>query len=69
MGRIKGDLQMITETKQIPCNLDHNGECLICDCWISDCAYQRYLNKDYTYETEDELEQMFKNFDPTKNEK
>ena len=47
---------------KIPCNLDHNGECLVCDCWISDCAYQRYLNEDYTYETKEELEEMFKDF-------
>jgi uncharacterized phage protein (TIGR01671 family) len=20
-----------------PCRPDHNGECLICDCWLSDC--------------------------------
>ena len=24
-----------------PCDFDHNGECLICDCWPSNCAYQR----------------------------
>jgi len=43
-----------------PCNLDHNGECLVCDCWISNCAYLRYLNGDYEFETKEELEQMFK---------
>jgi hypothetical protein len=42
-----------------PCEFDHNGECLICDCWIEDCAYNRYLNKDYKYETEEQLKQMF----------
>jgi hypothetical protein len=47
----------------IPCNPDHNGECLVCDCWLSDCAYYRYLNKDYTYETEEELREMFKDFE------
>ena len=50
------------ETKT-PCNFDHNGECLICDCWPDACAYQRYLRGDYTYETKDELEQMFKDYD------
>ena len=50
------------ELIQRPCNFDHNGECLVCDCWISDCAYQRYLNGDYTYETKEELEEMFKDF-------
>jgi hypothetical protein len=27
---------------QLPCNPDHNGECLVCDCWLSDC---QFLNK------------------------
>jgi len=42
-----------------PCNPDHNGECLVCDCWLDNCAYDRYLNQDYTYETKQELEDMF----------
>ena len=42
-----------------PCNFDHNGECLVCDCWPDACAYVRYLNKDYKYETKEELEAMF----------
>jgi len=45
----------------LPCNPDHNGECTVCDCWITDCAYARYLNEDYTYETKEQLEEMFKN--------
>jgi uncharacterized phage protein (TIGR01671 family) len=28
---------------QLPCNPDHNGECLVCDCWLSDCEF---LKKD-----------------------
>ena len=27
---------------QLPCNPDHNGECLVCDCWLSEC---QFLNK------------------------
>lgn len=46
----------------IPCEPDHNGECLICDCWPSDCAYIRYTNKDYSMESREELKKMFKNF-------
>ena len=46
--------------KDKPCEFDHNGECLICDCWPSDCAWKRMLNKDYKYETKEELEKMFK---------
>jgi len=53
---------MNTDNK--PCLLDHNGECVICDCWITDCAYARYLNEDYTYETKEQLEEMFKNIKP-----
>jgi len=43
----------------LPCNFDHNGECLICDCWPSQCAYVRYVNKDYTYETKERLDKLF----------
>jgi hypothetical protein len=46
--------------KPKPCKFDHNGECLICDCWSSDCAYVRMINKDYKYETKEELQEMFK---------
>jgi hypothetical protein len=42
-----------------PCEFDHNGECLICDCWASDCAYARMVNKDYKWESKEELEAMF----------
>ena len=52
-----------------PCDFDHNGECLICDCWPSDCAYKRYINGDYKYESKEELEKMFKNYDPLGNKK
>lgn len=24
---------------QLPCNPDHNGECLVCDCWLSYCPF------------------------------
>jgi hypothetical protein len=48
--------------KKIPCELDHNGECLVCDCWISDCAFHRWLNGDYKWETEEELDNMFKDY-------
>jgi hypothetical protein len=48
--------------QKIPCVLDHNGECLICDCWISDCAWMRLQNQDYTYESEEELKELFKDY-------
>lgn len=47
------------DNSKIPCDFDHNGECLICDCWMDSCAYQRYLNEDYTYETKQQLGDMF----------
>jgi hypothetical protein len=50
----------LSEAQMSPCNFDHNGECLICDCWVSDCAYIRYLKGDYKWETREELEEMFK---------
>jgi hypothetical protein len=53
---------MSGDKTKIPCDLDHNGECLVCDCWISDCAYQRYLKGDYKYESKEELEEMFKDY-------
>jgi hypothetical protein len=38
---------------QLPCNPDHNGECLVCDCWLSDCAF----NKE---KIEDDLQKLVK---------
>ena len=31
---------------QLPCNPDHNGECLVCDCWLSDCEFLNKENRD-----------------------
>jgi hypothetical protein len=39
-----------------PCKLDHNGECIICDCTIDNCAWNRYINNDFRYESKEELE-------------
>lgn len=49
------------EKIKLPCQPDHNGECLICDCTLNLCAYHRWVKKDYTYESEEELDKMFKN--------
>jgi hypothetical protein len=46
----------------IPCEPDNNGECLVCDAWPSNCAYQRYLKHDYSVETKEELETMFNKY-------
>ena len=53
---------MSAKEKEIPCHFDHNGECLICDCWPEKCAYDRFLNEDYKWETKEELEEMFKDY-------
>ena len=29
--------KVIGNINQLPCKPDHNGECLVCDCWLSDC--------------------------------
>jgi hypothetical protein len=50
----------LMNTDNMPCHFDHNGECLICDCWPPSCAYLRMLNKDYRWESKEELEKMFK---------
>jgi hypothetical protein len=46
--------------KTKPCNQDHNGECLVCDCWLSNCALDRLRIGDFKYETLDELLDVFK---------
>jgi hypothetical protein len=48
--------------KKFPCDPDHNGECLVCDCWLTQCAFDRWLIGDYTYETKEELDLMFKDY-------
>lgn len=57
MGRRQMPLQ-----KPLPCNFDHNGDCLVCDCWPSNCAYKRYIAGDYSYESKVQLECMFKEY-------
>lgn len=54
--------------EKAPCKFDHNGECLICDCWIENCAYVRYITDDYTWETKEELKQIFADDDRRRNE-
>ena len=48
------DLEIIGNIFQLPCNPDHNGECLVCDCWLSDCPF---LKKE---KTEDDLQKLIK---------
>lgn len=37
------DFEVVGNIFQLPCNPDHNGECLVCDAWLSDCEF---LNKE-----------------------
>ena len=31
---------------QLPCKPDHNGECIYCDCWLTDCEFiKKKINK------------------------
>lgn len=48
---------------EIPCDMDHNGECLVCDCWLENCAYMKYLKKDFRHYTQEEFEKMFPDID------
>lgn len=57
--RIEKNLESFLNKSKSPCKFDHNGECLICDCWPEACAYRRYLNGDYSVESKEELEEMF----------
>ena len=35
------NLEVVGNIFQLPCNPDHNGECLVCDCWLSDCPFNK----------------------------
>lgn len=48
--------------KKTPCKVDHNGECLICDCWLSNCGFRRLIDEDYRYESKEELIEMFSEY-------
>lgn len=55
----EGSMKRIPEHGDRPCDFDHNGECLVCDCWPSDCAFDRLFSGDFKYETLEELLVMF----------
>jgi uncharacterized phage protein (TIGR01671 family) len=40
------DIEVMGNIFQLPCNPDHNGECLVCDCWLSDCPFLKKENKE-----------------------
>lgn len=48
---------------KIPCKLDHNYECLTCDCSLEYCAFDRWLLEDYKYENKEILDEVFVGLD------
>ena len=34
--------EVIGNIFELPCNPDHNGECLVCDEWLSDCPFLKF---------------------------
>jgi hypothetical protein len=37
---LRNIINVLTENR-LPCNPDHNGECLVCDNWLCDCPLQQ----------------------------
>jgi uncharacterized phage protein (TIGR01671 family) len=35
------DIEVMGNIFRLPCNPDHNGECLVCDNWVSDCPFRK----------------------------
>jgi uncharacterized phage protein (TIGR01671 family) len=35
------NLEVIGNIFQLPCKPDHNGECIHCDCWMTDCQFRK----------------------------
>jgi hypothetical protein len=36
------DIEVLGHKFELPCNPDHNGECLVCDEWLSDCPFLKF---------------------------
>lgn len=47
------------QEEKAPCIFNHNGKCEICNCSQVTCSWERYKNRDYTWESEKELNEMF----------
>jgi hypothetical protein len=39
--------EVVGNVFELPCNPDHNGECLVCDCWLSDCPFNKKEQQNY----------------------
>jgi hypothetical protein len=40
-GLISVAHEVVGNIFQLPCKPDHNGECFVCDCWMTDCQFSR----------------------------
>ena len=39
---VYGDCRVVVgNIFKAPCNPDHNAECLVCDCWLSECPFRK----------------------------
>ena len=56
-------IDIMPTKNEAPCKFDNNGECLKCDTTFEHCAYDRWKNKDYKWESKEELDQMFKEYE------
>ena len=45
LGFAQKYFEVVGNIFELPCNPDHNGECLVCDCWLSDCPFNKNENK------------------------
>lgn len=48
---LRNIIEALTKGK-LPCNPDHNGECLVCDAWLCDCPLNKKETEKYFKETE-----------------
>lgn len=41
MSEFNEIIEVVGNIFELPCNPDHNGECLVCDAWLSDCPFNK----------------------------
>ena len=46
MGCMKYFFEVVGNIFQLPCNPDHNGECLVCDEWLDGCPFNKEKAQD-----------------------
>jgi hypothetical protein len=46
LGFVQKLFEVVGNIFQLPCNPDHNGECLVCDNWLSDCPFNKKKQQD-----------------------